>query len=214
MDTIEIKDKTINLYWDDRENCRLEFLDADGIINSYRITEFPQFKLSSNYIIVKFKHELKRPSNQQVINNPEEQMFIEPNVDAFFNAINLPIEYGNFALKHCLNGMMARIPELGGSWDLADGYRCYTFTGDFYQPIVFDSIVTEETQSGSVPNEDGQIEITVHNGVSPYEYQIDEGGYQANNIFSNLTAGEYSITVRDADGIIRTKSVTIKTSEV
>ncbi|WP_076670043.1 gliding motility-associated C-terminal domain-containing protein [Pontibacter indicus] len=46
-------------------------------------------------------------------------------------------------------------------------------------------------------------------GVSPYTYSINGGAFQSTTSFSNLLAGNYSITVRDANGCTFTKAVTV-----
>ena len=48
---------------------------------------------------------------------------------------------------------------------------------------------------------DGTIVAQTDGGVAPYEFSIDGGAtYQASNIFNNLQAGFYRITIRDTEG--------------
>jgi hypothetical protein len=46
----------------------------------------------------------------------------------------------------------------------------------------------------------GQIEVLASEGVAPYSYMLDMGADQSENIFSQLPAGQYQITVKDANG--------------
>lgn len=46
---------------------------------------------------------------------------------------------------------------------------------------------------------DGQLTVMVSGGLPPYSYQLDEKPFQTENIFTNLVAGIYDITVRDAN---------------
>jgi subtilisin-like proprotein convertase family protein len=46
----------------------------------------------------------------------------------------------------------------------------------------------------------GSITVTGAGGIPPYEYSLDGGPFQSNNMFPNLGAGTYTVTVRDADG--------------
>lgn len=52
---------------------------------------------------------------------------------------------------------------------------------------------------------DGSITTDVAGGKTPYEYSLDGGmNYQASATFSGLSAGNYTVTVRDADGFTST----------
>ena len=48
--------------------------------------------------------------------------------------------------------------------------------------------------------EDGVIELTGIGGIEPYEFSINDGDFVAVNLFDNLPAGLYDITIRDAGG--------------
>ncbi|MFD1601418.1 choice-of-anchor L domain-containing protein [Flavobacterium artemisiae] len=41
------------------------------------------------------------------------------------------------------------------------------------------------------------ITVNVTNGFGTYEYQLDDGDFQTNNIFQNVDSGEHAITIRD-----------------
>ncbi len=56
----------------------------------------------------------------------------------------------------------------------------------------------------------GSINITATGGIAPYEYSKDGGtNYQPSSVFSGLSPGSYTITVRDAAGCIKTFSQVI-----
>jgi gliding motility-associated-like protein len=46
-------------------------------------------------------------------------------------------------------------------------------------------------------------------GTAPYHYSLDSIVFQSSNIFANLSTGDYEITVKDANGIIRKAKVKI-----
>jgi len=46
---------------------------------------------------------------------------------------------------------------------------------------------------------DGQIALTASGGTMPYTYSIDGENFQTQNVFSNLAAGDYTLTVKDAN---------------
>lgn len=47
-------------------------------------------------------------------------------------------------------------------------------------------------------NPNGSITVNVTGGTPPYEYKIGSGAFGSSNIFSQLKAGSYAITVNDA----------------
>jgi alpha-tubulin suppressor-like RCC1 family protein/Leucine-rich repeat (LRR) protein len=72
------------------------------------------------------------------------------------------------------------------------------------QPLALFSTVT--VVNTNCNNNNGSIEIIANGGTKPYQYSISElGGFQDSNIFNNLSAGNYSVMVKDANGCI-TKS--------
>lgn len=46
-------------------------------------------------------------------------------------------------------------------------------------------------------------------GSSGFTYQLGSGAFQSDSVFSNLSAGSYSITVKDVDGCTKTQSFTM-----
>lgn len=54
----------------------------------------------------------------------------------------------------------------------------------------------------------GSISIAA-TGSTGFTYSLNNGNFQASNSFANLTAGNYTITVKDASGCTQTASVTI-----
>jgi hypothetical protein len=53
----------------------------------------------------------------------------------------------------------------------------------------------------------GSITVnTVAGGLSPYQYSLNAGAYQAGNTFSNLAAGTYGVNVKDAAGCVLTQN--------
>lgn len=58
----------------------------------------------------------------------------------------------------------------------------------------------------------GKITIAA-SGSSGYTYQNGNGAFQGSNMFSNLTAGSYIITVKDANGCTASESVTVGTDQ-
>lgn len=63
---------------------------------------------------------------------------------------------------------------------------------------------------------DGSITISASNGQSPYLYSINGGDFTSTSVFSNLTTGTYTLTVKDANGcestLVPSPSITSPTS--
>jgi hypothetical protein len=74
--------------------------------------------------------------------------------------------------------------------------------------IVINGSVTP-TSGGS--SSTGSIAITA-SGSTGFTFSLNNGAFQANANFTNLAAGTYSITAKDADGCSATKSFTVTAS--
>ncbi len=74
-------------------------------------------------------------------------------------------------------------------------------------PIVFAS-QTDPTCG----RQDGTITATGYNGTSPYLFSIDGVNFQNSNLFAGLSAGNYIITIKDAEGFTDTTSVIINSN--
>lgn len=72
--------------------------------------------------------------------------------------------------------------------------------------IVITETVTDYTSCPTVVT--GSITVTA-SGSSGYTYNKNGGSYQSSNLFTGLTAGTYTIGVKDANGCTNTKSVTV-----
>ncbi|MDF9799788.1 hypothetical protein OKW21_005051 [Catalinimonas alkaloidigena] len=224
MITYKINDLDVNVFADfvdDETDWRIEYLDADGLLNRYKIKGYPipfnkRIKVSYSYALI-------RLSNGEVLKSYADA-YDEPNVSTFYHTV-LPstVSYGYFAAFQSLNGLCARLPELAGNNQHPHkGYRPFNMVGEFVQPVQFSTEITNETQSYQeiegqqqlVANRDGTISVTVINGVGPYEYKLDDNSYQSNDVFENLTAGDYTIYVRDNVGTERYAQLTVKLQDL
>lgn len=55
----------------------------------------------------------------------------------------------------------------------------------------------------------GSITVTASGGIAPYEYSLDGSTFQSSNVFPNLSAGNYTVTIRDTDGNLSVSPVTV-----
>ncbi len=91
---------------------------------------------------------------------------------------------------------------------LKDGNGCVTALCCFY--IIPDCInVTAVATPGQCAQSNGSITVTVTNGAAPFTYSIDGANYQSGNVFNGLGPGNYTITVKGADGEIGSTGATI-----
>ena len=68
---------------------------------------------------------------------------------------------------------------------------------------------TSVISSAKCGNADGSITITATGGAGSYQYSKDGISFQAGNIFAGLSTGIYTITVKDVNGCIVTKTVLV-----
>jgi gliding motility-associated-like protein len=55
----------------------------------------------------------------------------------------------------------------------------------------------------------GVIVATAYNGIPPYQYSLNGGGFQSNNTFSGLGPGTYTVTVKDDINCTAQQTVTL-----
>jgi len=58
-----------------------------------------------------------------------------------------------------------------------------------------------------------QLTVRAENGAPPYEYQLDNGAFQADSSFTLDAAGSYQVTVRDDEGCLADTLVQVPVSE-
>ncbi|GGG29350.1 hypothetical protein GCM10011323_36000 [Pontibacter amylolyticus] len=86
--------------------------------------------------------------------------------------------------------------------------RTFTLTN-----VAGPTAVTATTQAASCQNNDGTITVgTVTGGTGTMSYSINGSTFQAGKVFSGLAAGPYTVTAKDANGCIVTRSVTVGTN--
>ncbi|MBK8328529.1 MAG: gliding motility-associated C-terminal domain-containing protein [Bacteroidetes bacterium] len=73
-------------------------------------------------------------------------------------------------------------------------------------PIVITSIVS--TVPTCVPGNDATITMTANGGLLPYNYNIGFGN-QLSNVFTNAGAGNYTVTITDANGCTATSAFAV-----
>jgi hypothetical protein len=106
-----------------------------------------------------------------------------------------------------------------GSFTASAGTRAYTVTDSrgtsttVSVSVSQPTAITFSTSSGSITTQGGSTSIIVNatGGTVPYVYSIDGGSYQTSNQFTGVGEGAHTISVKDANGCIKTGNTTIAT---
>jgi gliding motility-associated-like protein len=86
----------------------------------------------------------------------------------------------------------------------------YTIPVVITQPsIILTGIITSQTNVPCFGGNTGSIKVEASGGDAPYEYKLNNSPYQVSGTFDSLTAGAYTVTVRDAKGKTSGVPVTI-----
>ena len=81
---------------------------------------------------------------------------------------------------------------------------CYTVSGTPYTAINYSVAVSGDELC--TPIQEGDITISAVNGSGTYQYSIDGGtNWQSSNVFSNITQGNYEVSVKNSDNTCETK---------
>jgi len=63
------------------------------------------------------------------------------------------------------------------------------------------------TTNASCSSRNAMLSVTPSFGIGPYSYTLDGVNYQSGNLFQGLSPGEYTVTVKDANGLIASSVV-------
>lgn len=112
----------------------------------------------------------------------------------------------SFQAGATFNGLAPNVYNI----ELQDANGCSvvsTATVNNNSAMVLDSLVATDENCGAA---DGTITAYVSSGLMPYQYSLDGGAtYQGSNLFTALTANNYTVQVLDANNCIVTGNVTV-----
>ncbi len=77
------------------------------------------------------------------------------------------------------------------------------------QPDPVSGTVSSGTDVSCFGGSNGSVTITAAGGTSPYQFSINGGAYQTSNVFSGLSAGSYTIIIRDSNGCTASVILTV-----
>ena len=92
---------------------------------------------------------------------------------------------------------------------IQDARGCITTTGVSVANSIGPLITNAVTTSANCGNATGSITVTASGGVAPLQYSINGINFQTSNIFPALLPGDYTVIVRDVNGCLTTKTISI-----
>ncbi len=151
----------------------------------------------------------------QILDNPDE---IIGNVSILDNDLSIMASGGTGTLNYSIDGI--NYISNNEFLDLANGmYTVYVkdesgCISEFPAVILFNSFSTAVAniiqEVSCFEETNGSISVNASGGTPPLEYSLDGENFQMSNFFDMLPAGDYLITVRDADDfIITTNNLTL-----
>jgi gliding motility-associated-like protein len=191
----------------------VEFSEDDSrlYLSSYRRFRLSQYDLSSNNPITIKNSEivlvnLNTPSENggSLQMGSDKKIYIARNNKTYVGVIQNP----NLLGINC--GYIDNAISLNGK-------LCYAGLPNFiknYSGSFCGNLRASFTQSTLCGGNDVTITVLATYGAAPYQYSLDGISFQNGNIFSNLTAKDYEITVKDANSVIRKTLVKIPTANI
>jgi len=122
------------------------------------------------------------------------------------------MEHSHWSGINAVNGLIARLDVFGGNKQTpANGIRVFRADGSVYQPVTFDSAITQPDydESAVTPAPNGEITLTAVDGVGPFQYSLDGGALQASGTFTDLAPGTYTVRVEDSEGTYREQQISL-----
>jgi len=167
--------------------------DATGVVSIYTVTSSPLCPINVSYV-----------ATDASCNKGDAILTLSP-------------AYGTGPYAYTLDGINYQ-PGNTFSNLLAGNY---TFTVKDANGVTFSGYATIKSKCPVVfaaqtdptcGRQDGTINATGYNGTLPYQFSIDGINFQTNNLFTGLAAGNYTVTIKDADGFIDTTVVTLSSN--
>ena len=112
------------------------------------------------------------------------------------DSLTYSIDGENFTKGNVFSGLIPGDYTVYARNSSCEASRMLTILGA--NPLIFQPEETRNPTCGG--DSDGQISVFVAGGTAPYKYRLENRAFQSNNIFTNLSQGNYKITTQDANG--------------
>ena len=101
------------------------------------------------------------------------------------------------------------------TFSVVDGKGCTAISSQTYGVTLPDAELSFTTALSAyngfniscTGSSDGRIEVTAAGGNYSYQYKLNNGTYQSGNVFDNLAAGSYVVSVKDGRGCIKSSTI-------
>jgi len=132
--------------------------------------------------------------------------------------INVSAHGGTGTYSYALNGGTPQASNIfsglaAGTYNVvvrdANGCSATTNAVTIANPELLTASATGSSQVGCHNGADGVVTVTALGGTGAYSYSLNGATPQASNIFGGLTAGSYTVVVRDANGCSATTAAVI-----
>lgn len=131
--------------------------------------------------------------------------------------VNITGGDGNYTYLWNVAGIAGANPQhlSAGNYTLkvTDGKGCFqSYSYAVQQP----DLLTLATTAPAVCDglSDGRITTVVQGGITPYQYALNQGTWGVTPVFENMTAGNYKVTVQDANGCKVSKELVIEKANI
>lgn len=131
--------------------------------------------------------------------------------------VSLSASGGGFPYTYSSNGIdfqespiFSNLPVGTYTFSVKDALGCLATVSETISSDEGTVSATVATEPAGCTTDDGQITISASGGVSPYTYKLGDGAFQTENVFSELAAGTYQVTIADSDNCSVTIEVTIE----
>ncbi len=167
---------------------------------AYFITVFGQYGFSINNIIVSFSNPPAITASSSVASD-----------DITVNATG-----GTGALEYSLNGIVFQSSNTFN--DVSNGVYTITIrdangcTTTIEAIVAVNVLLVSLTSTATIDcagENTGILAVSIGGGQAPIEYSLNGGAYQTVNTFGSLPAGTYTVTARDAGGLMATSNTVV-----
>ncbi len=109
----------------------------------------------------------------------------------------------NFSANNLIatsEGVFTGLPAGSYTFIVTDEQSCQSEIVVSIRNIDGVSIDEVDVKGAGCDNNEGELIMTASGGLEPYTYKLDDGSFQTENTFTNLSSGNYTIHVKDDAG--------------